>query len=392
MAALVVGLVVGLVLVVGGAVGAGRAGAAPTLSATVVATGLDHPWDVLVAPDGGILVSERAGRFVAIRPGGRTRTVQADLSRLYVHKEAGLMGLAVDPGFAANRRIYSCQAERTGPAGIDVPGSVAILPIPWPNTGQVVNVVAWRVSPDWSRMDRERTVLTGIPVTSSGRHAGCGLAAAPDGTLYVGTGDNAEPTNPQNRSSLAGKVLHINADGTPAAGNPDPSSPVFTLGHRNVQGVAIQPGSGRVYGIEQGTDVDDELNLLRAGGNYGYRPDRAPFIYDESVPMTDPVRVPGALGPVWRSGDPTIATPALQFLPASGWGAYDTAVVISAQKGERLVFVNLSADGTRVVRATEALHGRFGRLRGLAVDRDGSLLVSTDNGDHADRILRVRAG
>ncbi len=368
---------------------AGQADAAPPLTVSQVASGLDHPWDLAVAPDGVILTGERTGQFVAVMTDGRRQDVRADLSKLFAVKEAGLMGLALDPQFSDTRRVYSCQAETTAGAAVSIPGSVANLPLPWPNTGQVVNIVSWRVSADWTTMVRERTVLTGIPVNASGRHAGCGLTAAADGSLWIGTGDNAIPTNPQDPNSLGGKVLHIRPDGKPAAGNPDPASPVFTLGHRNVQGVAVQPGTGRVYAIEQGTDADDELNLLRAGGNYGYKPDRAPFIYDESVPMTDPTRVPGAVGPVWSSGYPTIATPALAFLPDDGWGSLDGAVVISAQKGKHLLFVTLDEAGNRVVRSSKAIQATYGRLRGLAIDADGSLLVSTDNGGD-DRILRVR--
>lgn len=382
--------------IAGTVAGAPSATAAPFLAVSSIATGLSHPWDIVTAPDGTALVTERAGRFVAIRPGQAPKTVRADLSALWVHREAGLMGLAVDPGFAQNRRIYSCQAEKAGTGssvaqGAKIPQDVGSVPLPWPNTGQQVTVASWRVSPDWSSMQRERTVLAGIPLNAGGRHAGCGLAAASDGTLWIGTGDNATAWYPQSRQSLGGKVLHVNAaTGRPAAGNPDPASPIATLGHRNVQGIAVQPGSGRVYSIEQGTSVDDELNLIRPGANYGYRPDRAPLIYDESVAMTDPTRVPGAVGSIWKSGNPTIATPALQFLPSSGWGEWNGAVVIAAQKAKKLVVVKLDDSGTRVVRVDEALADRYGRLRALAVDRDGSLLVGTDAG--TDQILRIRPG
>jgi len=354
--------------------------AAPQLSVTTVASGLSIPWDVEVAPDGTALMTERSGGFVAVRPTGAVVRPRADFSRLFAVKEAGLMGLAFDDGFNTNRRVYTCQAEAR-PGALSIPSGSADLPLPFPSTGQVVNVVAWRISGDWTSATREPTVVTGIPVTASGRHAGCGLAVSGN-TLWIGTGDTATPSVPQNRQSLGGKVLRAQLDGGPAS--------IYTLGHRNIQGVAVQPGTGRVYAIEQGTDRDDELNLLRAGGNYGYRPDRAPLIYDESVPMTDPIRVPGAIGAVWSSGHPTLATTGLQFLPSTGWGEYGGGLVISTLKGERLVFMRLSADGQRVVSSVEALGESYGRLRGLAVARDGSLLVTTSNGNSADRLLRVR--
>lgn len=369
-------------------VDAPAAHAQPPLEVTTVADGLTIPWGVVVAPDGTVLTGERSGRFVAVRPDGRKVNVKADLSKIFAVKEAGLMGLAIDPGFDETRRVYSCQAEYTRPGAFTVPGEIADIPLPAPQTGQTIRVVSWRVNDDWTEMVRERTVVDGIPVTSSGRHAGCGLAATSDG-IWVGTGDTATPGVPQDRNSPGGKVLHVDRNGAPAPGNPFPGSPVYSLGHRNIQGVAIAPG-GRVYVAEQGTTRDDEINLIVAGGNYGYQPDRIPVIYDESVPMTDTGRIPGAIGPVWSSGDSTIATPGVAVLPETGWGPYSGGLVVTALKGQRLVFLKPSDDGRRVVSKTEALTEQHGRLRSVAVALDGSLVLTTSDGGGADRILRVR--
>lgn len=377
--AVVSGVVVG--------VGPAQAAPAPALGVETLASGLSIPWEVVQAPDGTILTNERSGSFVAIRPNGARQQVKADLSSLFVAGEAGLMGMALDPGFAQNRRIYTCQSEVTAPTGrITAPKSLIRSRLPWPNTGQVNNIVSWRVNNSWTQLTRERTVVTGIPLTMAGREAGCGVTAAPDGTLWIGTGDTGLPTVSQDRGSLGGKVLHINANGTPAAGNPFPGSPIYSLGHRNVQNIALGP-SNRVYSIEQGTHVDDELNLLRAGGNYGFRPDKDFPLNDENATMTDP-RVTGAIGPVWKSGSPTVAPPAITFLPESGWGDWNGGLVISALKGKRLIFVTLSDDGRRVVRSAEALKGEYGRLRGTTIGNDGSLLLVTNNG-HDDKVLRI---
>lgn len=371
------------------ATGVAAAAPAPALRVDTVTTGLTTPWEVVVAPDGTILTDERAGAFVAVLPGGVRKQVRADLSRLFVTRAAGLLGMSLDANFAQNRRLYTCQSELTGTGpGIAVPQALLGLPVQWPNTGQVNNIVAWTVSSDWSRLTRERTILTGIPVNAAGREAGCSVTTAPDGTLWIGTGDNGIATMAQDPRSLGGKTLRITTNGSPAAGNPKPSSPIYTLGHRNVQNIAFD-AAGRAYSIEQGTDTDDELNLLRAGGNYGYRPDGDVPLYDESSPMTDP-RVAGAIPAVWSSGRPTIATPSITFLPTSGWGQWNGAVVISALKGKRLVLAKLSDDGRRVVRTAEVLKGEFGRLRGSVVAADGSLLVLTNNGKGGDKILRVR--
>ncbi|KQU04295.1 glucose dehydrogenase [Rhodococcus sp. Leaf7] len=347
---------------------AGDSDAVPTVDVTTVASGLDHPWDVVRAPDGTVLFDERAGRFTAIRPGGEPTPVSADLGDLFVGSETGLMGLALSPDFTQDRTLYSCQ-------GID-------------GDSPTIGVVAWTVSDDWSSLTRTRTVISGFPVTS-GRHGGCRVLAQPDGTLFVGTGDSAQGTVPQDPTSLGGKVLHIDAvTGAPAPGNPDPASPVFTLGHRNVQGLAARPGSDQIFSVEQGTSRDDEVNLLVAGGNYGYRPDRSAG-YDESVAMTDPERVPGALDAVWSSGPSTIATASASFLDGDAWGAWNGMLAVGVQKGQEVLLLDISDDGSTVIsQTTIPALSEQGRIRTVSAQPDGTLLVTTDNGD-TDQVLLV---
>lgn len=355
---------------------------APPLQVTTVMDGLAKPWDVVVAPDGAILTGERAGRFVVKRPDGTVGEMTADLSDLYAEGETGLMGIALASDFATSRTVYTCQGHRQAGGGSLGAGSLGSA-----DAGTDIRVVSWTADPEWTTLTRTGDVLTGIPTGAGGRHGGCRILAHPDGTLYIGTGDTASPTVPQDRNSLGGKVLHVDADGSPAAGNPFPDNPVFTLGHRNVQGLALQPGTGRIYGIEQGTSRDDEVNLLDAGNNYGYRPDRAPFIYDESVPMTDPVRVPGAVAAVWSSGAPTLATPGGTFVSGAAWGEWDGALAVTTQQGREMLLLKLTADGTAVTEMDSVLTDQ-GRLRSATRMPDGSLLVTTDNGT-GDKVLRV---
>ena len=344
--------------------------APPPVSVEVVADGLDHPWDVAKAPDGTIVFTERAGSFTAVRPGAEPTPMSADLSDLFASSETGLMALALSPDFEQDRTAYTCQGIESG-------------------GGRSVGVVAWTVAPDWSGLTRERTVIDGFPV-STGRHGGCRILPADDGTLLIGTGDAAQPSIPQDRNSLGGKVLRVDAaTGAPAADNPDPASPVFTLGHRNVQGLAEQPGTGRLYSVEQGSSRDDEVNVLTPGGNYGWSPDRSGSGYDESVPMTDPDRVPGARGAVWSSGPSTVATASGTFLTGSDWGAWDGALAVGVQKGQQVLLLRLSEDGATVTEQTTLPElGEFGRIRTVSAQPDGSLLVTTDNGE-TDSVLLV---
>jgi aldose sugar dehydrogenase len=337
---------------------------APALEVTVVADGLDHPWDVAQASDGTLLVDERPGGFTAVLPDGTVQQVEADFDDLFARGETGLMGLVLDPAFDANRRFYSCQ----GVSG-DSDSSIA--------------VISWTMSDDWRSATRVADPLIGnIPVNSgSGRHGGCRLRFMPDGALLIGTGDNAVGRNPQDRTSWAGKVLLAD----PATGE----VAVWTYGHRNVQGLAVRPGTGQIFSVEQGTSRDDEVNLLQEGGNYGYDPDGAGGGYDESVPMTD-TGIPGAIPAVWSSGPQTIATCGGTFLDGDQWGDYDGLMLLGVLKGQGVLALRLDDAGVlqEQFRLPE-LEGAYGRIRTVQQGTDGDLYVTTDNGSNEDKLLRV---
>ena len=339
---------------------------APALDVTVPADGLDHAWDVVQAPDGTLLVDERSGGFTAVLPDGAVREVDADFGDLYAQGETGLMGLALDPGFEENRRLYSCQGVIEG-------GDASIA------------VIAWTVANDWSSATRTDDPLVGdIPVNErSGRHGGCRLRFAPDGALLIGTGDNAVGTHPQDPESLAGKVLRAD----PRTGD----VAVWTTGHRNVQGLAVRPGTGQVFSVEHGPDRDDEVNLLREGGNYGWDPMGAGE-YDESVPMTDPA-IPGSVPAVWSSGEPTLAASGATFLDGAEWGVYEGLLLVALLKDEGVLALRLDDAGAVVEQfRLPELDGTQGRIRSVQQGGDGALYVTTDNGDGDDRLLRVTPG
>jgi aldose sugar dehydrogenase len=334
---------------------------APALEVEVVADGLDHPWDVVQAPDGTLLVDERSGGFTAVLPDGGVREVRADFGDLYAQGETGLMGLALDPDFAQNRRLFSCQGVTDGPS---------------------IEVVAWTVTEDWSAATREADpLLAGIPANErSGRHGGCRLEFGPDGDLLVGTGDNAVGSHPQDPDSFGGKVLRID----PGSGDAE----IWTLGHRNVQGLAVRPGTDQVFSVEHGPDVDDEVNLLEPGGNYGWDPDGGGG-YDESVPMTDP-DIPGAVPAVWSSGDPTIAPSGGTFLAGEEWGGYAGLLLIGVQKDTGVLALRLDDEGRLVEQfRIPELEDSYGRIRTPQLGTDGALYLTTDNGDDRDLLLRV---
>jgi aldose sugar dehydrogenase len=329
----------------------------PALAATTLVSGLVIPWDLGFLPDGTMVFTERPGRIKARLADGTVRTL-ADMSgELFVSGETGLLGMVVDPGFASNRTIYTCQTN---------------------NSPREVRVVRWQVDAGVTGLTRTANPLVGgMPATST-VHNGCRPRFGADGMLYVGTGDSAQGPAPQSDANRGGKVLRVD----PVSG----ATTVFTKGHRNVQGLALRPGTSQLFSVEHGPSRDDEINLLRAGGNAGWDPN-AGGSYDQSVPMTDTAKFPDAIRPVWASGAPTLATSGAAFVTGSAWGSWDGALVVACLKASQLEVFTLDGAGN-VTSRTTALDGQFGRLRTPVQGPDGALYVTTSNGSN-DRILRV---
>ena len=359
-----------------------RSTAVPDLAVEVVADGFEHGWDIGFLPDGRVLVTERPGRISLVsglREGARVSRVDADLDDVFVQGEGGLMGMVVHPDFATSRLFTTCQTHEEGGSPEDV------------------RLVTWRLSEDGSSAERVRNLLTGLPI-SSGRHSGCRPEIAADGALLVGTGDAARGRVPQDRTSLGGKVLRLDL----RTGEPSPDNPfatagnereryVYSYGHRNIQGVAVRPGTGEVYTAEHGPSNNDEVNRIEPGANYGWDPSRGGTRdgYDESVPMTDRERFPDAVPAVWQSGRTTQAICSAEFLEGEQWAGLEGALVVTALRGAKLLVLRLRDDGALAdVSVPEETDGPYGRLRAARLGPDGALYVTTTNGDD-DKLLRI---
>ncbi len=342
---------------------------APMLSVETLVSGLTNPWGIAFAPDGTLLFTERPGRLSARLTDGAVRTVSADLGDLFARGETGLMAIVVDPGFASSRRFYTCQGH----------------------AGPEVQVIAWTIDAAYASATRVADPLVGgLPTAGGGRHGGCRLRFGPEGYLWIATGDGADGSTPQDLTSLGGKVLRVDAStGAPAPGNPFPGSPVYSYGHRNVQGLALRPGGEQMWSVEHGPRVDDEINLLAAGGNYGWNPVPG---YNERVPMTDLAEFPDAVEASWSSGAPTLAPSGGIFLEGEQWGAWEGRLAVATLKDRRLRLFEFTADGAFVSQVVvPELDRAYGRLRTPLLGPDGALHVSTSNGGGRDRILRITA-
>lgn len=343
----------------------------PRLSVSTVVGGLSNPWDIGFAPTGQMFVTERAGR-ISVYSKGTLRLLAAP-SDVIARGEGGLMGLAVDPSFSSNRYIYTCTTSSKGANGGDV------------------RVVRWTVNSTFTALSSRTDIVPGIPYNTSGRHSGCRPRFGPDGYLYIGTGDAAVGTNPQNVKSLAGKILRVDRSGRGVKGNPGVDNPangwnsrVYNIGHRNVQGIAFDPVTKKGFDVEHGTDRDDEVNLIVRGGNYGWDPVPG---YDESTPMTDYAKFPKAIGSVWFSGYPTIAPSGATFLRGANWKGWDGMLAMAVLKGQQLRVLQIDSRN-RLVNQWTVITNQ-GRLRSAVLGINGLLYVTTDNGGGQDKVLRV---
>ena len=345
--------------------------AAPALTVTTFLSGLQNPWDLAFTPGGGMLFTERPGPIkFRIASTGVVRQL-ARPADVVAQGEGGMMGVAVDPGFSSTRRVYTCfMSNRSG--SLDI------------------RLVRWRMNDAVTALTERADIVTGIPV-SSGRHSGCRPRFGPDGRIWIGTGDAATPTVPQNPKSLGGKVLRVAATGHWVPGNaPAPfDRRIYTYGHRNVQGIAFSPG-GKAFSIEHGTGRDDEVNRLYAGRNYGWdpRPLSGPLFYDESRPMTDLTRYPSAVRAAWSSGNPTIAPSGGTVLSGARWGSWQRCLAMAVLKDQHLRILCFNGDGTAVTTQTRVITNQ-GRLRVAVLNKNGDLFIATDA--NPGKILRVAA-
>ncbi len=311
-----------------------------------VASGLQAPWGIDFLPDGSALVTERDTERVFQVGDGAVRRV-GELGETEADGEGGLLGVAVSPSYAEDSTVFF-----------------------YLTTGDDNRVV--RATFRAGRLGEATPVLTDIPKNSF--HDGGRLLFGPDDMLYVSTGDAGDTDNPQDLESLGGKILRITPEGEPAPGNPDPESPVWSYGHRNVQGLAFDD-EDRLWASEFGDQTWDELNLIEKGGNYGW-PEAEGRDGD----------VEGAIEPQvqWATDDNS----------PSGLAFVDGRLWLGALQGQRLWRVDV--DGERAEDESGFFVGDYGRIRTVVTAPDGRLWVTTSNRDgrgeparRDDRILLV---
>ncbi|MFI6169907.1 PQQ-dependent sugar dehydrogenase [Nocardia sp. NPDC051052] len=305
------------------------------------------PWGLTFLPGGDALVAQRdTGVILRLTPGAKP-TQAYRVPGVVARGEGGLLGITVSPKYAENGYVY---------AYFTASGDNRIVRF---------------------RLDGQPEVIfKGIAKATI--HNGGRIAFGPDGMLYVGVGDAGQSSRAQDPASPNGKILRLDADGKPAPGNPTPNSPVYTLGHRNVQGLAWD-ATGRLYATEFGQDTYDEINLIQPNRNYGW-----PVVEGKGDTQGG------------RYTNPLITWPTSEASP-SGLAITANTLYVAALRGERLWTIPQKPDGTLGTPSSQ-LRDRYGRLRTTQVAPDGALWLTTSNTDGRgdvrpgdDRIIRFPA-
>jgi glucose/arabinose dehydrogenase len=327
-----------------------RADARPLVGKTL-AQGLVVPWGLAFLPNGDALVTEReSGRVHRVRKDGGRRLV-GEVAGVYAPDpgEGGLLGCAVSPDFATDRHVFFYLTTSTD------------------------NRVIRMTYTTGGALTSRKTILSGIP--SDKNHNGGRLLFGPTGRLFVSTGDAQTGSQAQDKNSLGGKILRINADGSTPAGNPF-GNKVWTYGHRNPQGLALD-GEGRLWATELGQDTRDELNRIVPGHNYGW-----------------PV-VEGGDGAGGTYHDPYVTWQPTDTCSPSGVAFTRGAAWVGALRGSCLWRVDIAGSGART--KTRYFHDQLGRIRTVAKAPDGTLWITTSNRDGRgsprtgdDKVIRVR--
>ena len=368
---------------------------APTLNQTNIMTGLESPWDLAFLPDGAMLFTEKCKGLSIRLPdgtinklfGGEGYAVAA--KDLVCEGQGGLQGVAVDPKFASNRFIYVYMTSNLK------------------KKVRTNRVIRLQLPTALNTVNHRKDIVRDIPYKDKANaHGGPGinnggrLRFGPDGFLYVTTGDNQNGSLPQKSRKLGGKVLRITRDGSPVRGNTARGNKalrgadrrIFTLGHRNVQGIAFRPTNGQAYIAEHGPGHTDEVTALVAGGNGGWDPQPESEVTCEDnycgngsnkkdgtlTPMTDAAKFKNVMQPIWNNGGESDGMGPCEFVRGDQWKTWNGALLVGMMATQELHVLTLNPDGSLKEKIKATIPAD--RIRSLVQGPDGNLYASSDLG------------
>ena len=329
----------------------------------ILTRGLEHPWGLAFLPDGRFLVTERPGRLRLVAADGTLdpRPVEG-LPAIAAQGQGGLLDVALHPRFAENGLVYLSYAAR-GEGGVGTEAA----------RGRLVD----------HRLEDVKVLFRQQPKSGGGRHFGSRLVFDRQGNLYITLGDRGEMARAQKLDDLAGKIVRLTADGQVPADNPFVNRTgvrpeIYSLGNRNVQGAALHPVTGELWTHEHGPQGGDEVNVIRAGRNYGWPVITYGVEYVIGTQIGEGTHKAGMEQPlhIWV---PSIAPSGMTFYQGDRFPRWRGDLFAGALRGQMLV--RLRFDGEKLVREERLLEGKLGRIRDVRAGPDGYLYLLTDSGE-----------
>lgn len=333
-----------------------------TFRLETVAEGLEHPWSLAFLPDGSQLVTERAGRLRRIQNGDLQEEAIEGLPELVVSGQGGLLDVVLHPDFEDNQTLFLSYAHKTSREGMTTRVAKAKL--------------------DNDQLSGVEVIFEALPRSNTSRHFAGRMEFDREGNLYIAVGDRGEMERAQATDDDAGGVHRLTTDGNPAPGNPFTDNPsvndsFFTYGNRNIQGMTIHPDTGEIWAHEHGPKGGDEINIIRAGNNYGW-PDVTYGIDYSGATISNKTTMEGVTDPL-HYWDPSIAPSGMAFYTGDRFPQWQGDLFVGALKMRKLV--RLSLENGEVKEEEDLLEDLGERIRDVRMGTDGALWLLTDHSD-----------
>ncbi len=327
----------------------------------ILRNNLSYPWEILWGHDDHIWMTERAGKISKLNPSDGSKIFSTTIDEVEPRGEGGLLGMAQDPDFLNNGFLY--------------------VVYNYIKSGNYTEkVVRLKFSND--ALSDPFTLIDDIP--ASNIHNGSRIWASDDGKLFISTGDAANSANAQDANSRSGKILRINKDGSIPSDNPISGNPLWSFGHRNPQGMVMV--NNVLYTSEHGPSVEDEVNIIQKGKNYGWPQVNGPCNGSE----TSFCSANSVVEPIWSTGGSTFALSGMDYYNHDRIPEWKNSLLVASLKNTTLYVLHLNSQRTAVNSSDEYFNGQFGRLRDICVSPTGTVYICTGNGAN-DALVAITA-
>ncbi len=333
-------------------------GNAPGITTRIITENLSHPWEIVWGPDNMIWMTERGGKISKVDPLTGKIQLLLKVPEVEARGEGGLLGMALHPQFSSQPFVFVAYNYQNG-------GEYNERIVKYRYEGEKL------VNP----------VILLDNIRASGIHNGCRLLITPDLKLFISTGDASNQSLPQNKSSLNGKILRLNLDGSIPSDNPVPNNPFWSFGHRNAQGLVL--ANGILYSSEHGPSSDDEINIIEKARNYGWPQVEGLCNQSSEKSFCDANNI----RPPIYTWTPTEAVCGLDYYNGN-IAQWKNSLLLCTLKGSKLIQLKLSSDKKSIVSGAEFFHDDFGRLRDLCISPEGKVYICTSNGGN-DKIIEI---